>query len=401
MDSTPILDALLHAQWRFTKMVKVMHFIHGLSTGGAEILVKDYMLNFNKQKLDVVLLCLRHRSESPYEDILKKNGAKVIYVDDYSPFSGHTGFINKALNHICRFFIIKRIIKEESPDIIHSHLYVNHYLKFARPKRDTTLCYTLHNEPEKVWSKDNKGKMKDYSAIKYLNNRYGVHFIALHESMAEEIREIFNTDNVSVFNNGIDIERFRSKKDSDKLRSELSIPKEAFVVGHIGRFAVQKNQAFLLDIFRIINKQNKNAFLMMVGSGEDKDIIVSRIKEYNLNDKCLILSNRSDIPSLLSTMDVFVFPSKYEGLGIVLIEGQEAKLPCFISDKVPSHAIISNLVTVLPLDVGAEKWAETILSYRKPKKTVLNDKDWDIKIVTKKLEQYYLSIITEKQNGKK
>ena len=105
----------------------------------------------------------------------------------------------------------------------------------------------------------------------------------------------------------------------------------------------------------------------------------------------MILANRTDIPDLLNAMDIFVFPSISEGLGISLIEAQIMKLPCFISSNIPEHAIISNLVTIISLSESASYWAKKILSYKIPEKVKINSEDWDMKKSIKKLESLYLS----------
>ena len=157
----------------------------------------------------------------------------------------------------------------------------------------------------------------------------------------------------------------------------------------------------MVDIFREVSKKNSDAFLLMIGDGSDKDEIMKKLDNSGLKKKYLILSNRDDVPDLLNAMDVFVFPSLYEGLPLSLIEAQIAKKPCFISDRIDDYAIISNLVTRLPLENGTKKWADAIMNYKKPKKVIVDDENWDIKKITKQLEQLYLDALAENQNGKK
>ena len=130
-------------------------------------------------------------------------------------------------------------------------------------------------------------------------------------------------------------------------------------------------------------------------------MITEELDVNGVSGKYLILSNRSDIPDLLNAMDVFVFPSLYEGLPLSLIEAQIARKPCFVSDTINEYVDISNLITRLSLKQSAEEWAEAIVNYKKPKKIIVNDDDWDIKKVTKQLEQIYLDALAEQENGKK
>ena len=134
---------------------------------------------------------------------------------------------------------------------------------------------------------------------------------------------------------------------------------------------------------------------------DELKIEVEKLKKNGLDNNYAIFSNRKDIPKLLKVMDAFVFPSLYEGLPLSLIEAQVSKLPCFVSDRIPEQATISNLVTRLSLDRTPKKWAEVILNYQKPKRIVVNDSEWDIREITKQLEQIYLDEIEKRQDGEK
>ena len=381
--------------------MKVLHFIHGLNTGGAETLVKNYFLNFDRNKLDLVLLCLEHHKDSPYERMLADGGVRIIFVEDALPFKKHPNKVTKAIRLFYKYIIIRKIIRRESPDVIHLHLFLCRFIKFARPIRGTKMFYTVHSEPKKLWVEGSKNGRKEYRAAKWLVEHYNMKFIVLHEKMRVDIKKLFRVDDSILLNNGIDMKSFRNAKSKKNMRKKLGIPEDAFVIGHVGRFSKVKRHGFLVDLFSFIKSKKKNAFLLMVGKGDEQTKIVEKLRSNGLEDSSLILSSREDIPDLLAAMDIFVFPSQYEGLGIALIEAQEANLPCFISEEVPEHAVISNLVTRLSIKGGVKLWADTILNYSRPKKTLLNDNDWDIEDVTKELEQIYYDACSGETDGKK
>ena len=137
------------------------------------------------------------------------------------------------------------------------------------------------------------------------------------------------------------------------------------MVGHIGRFMTQKNHAFLLDIFNQIYTQNNNAVLLLVGTGELQAQIKEKIKALGLEKNVIFTGVRSDVPQLLSAMDVFVFPSFYEGMPNTVIEAQATGLPCVIADTITSEADITGLVKYLSLSDSADKWAETAFELAK------------------------------------
>lgn len=370
--------------------MKVMHFIHGLSTGGAETLVKEYVLKIDRNKFDIVVLCFEHYNESPYEKILADNKIRVIYVSDYMLLKNKNNFISRVIKHIERKLLVKRFIRNENPDILHTHLCVNSYVKFAKPSKRTKLFHTVHSEPSITWH-GSKRKRNDFKCAQFLVKNNGMRFIVLHDKMRKEVNELFNVDNSIVLNNGIDFFRFNKASINDKnlIKERLNIPYDSCVIGHIGRFVKSKNHKFLVNVFNDIHKKNDKSFLLLIGDGVEKKDIKFSLDDIGLKDNYLILSNRNDIPDLLSIMDYFVFPSIYEGLGIVLIEAQKMNLPCFVSDKVPKNATISNLVTRISLEKESKEWADIILNYKLPKKVTINDKEWDINTVVKKLENIY------------
>ncbi len=379
--------------------IKTVHFIHDLSTGGAETLVKNYFLNFDRSRFDVLLLCLGHEVDSPYEETLKKFGIKMIFIQDHLPFKTQTNVFKKTINYLCRYIIIKKTIRKEDPVILHTHLMVNRFVKFTRLKQNTIIYCTIHSDPKKLWK--SKERKKELLATRWLIKKYGMKFIVLHGQMKNEINRMFGVSDSIVLNNGVDVEALKNARNSGVVRKELSIPNNAFVLGHIGRFSEVKNQKFLVDVFIEISRKNANTFLLLVGDGPDKNEVIKKLERAGMNGRYLILSNRNDVPDLLSAMDVFVFPSLYEGLPLSLVEAQIARKPCFISNQINKHAVISNLVTILSFKDGAKKWANVILDYKKPAKMVVKDEDWDIRKITKQLEQIYLDALAEKQDGKK
>lgn len=367
-------------------MIKVIHIIHGLNTGGAETLVKEYALSIDKSKFIFKIICF-DRLDSPYDKLLKDNNISVLYLSDFININ-RSNYFFKLVYKIKLCYLLKKILQKEKPNILHTHLNINNYIKVIRPSKNIKIYHTIHSETSIVWKKGDLRKKIDFLAAKWLVKNYNMRFIVLHNKMKEEIDLLFNVNNSIVLNNGIDFSRFSIFKDKNMIRKKLKIPNDSFVIGHIGRFIDSKNHLFLIDIFNELYKINKNVFLLMIGSGPNRKNVEDKLKSLNLNNY-LILENRTDIPDLLNSMNCFVFPSFYEGLGIVLIEAQKMKLPCFKSDKVPNYSIISNLVSSLSLEDSPSIWAKEIINFKYPKKVILDDKDWDIKEVMKKLESIY------------
>lgn len=362
-------------------MLKIIHFIPGLTMGGAETLVKDYALGLDKSKFDVTVLC-SIKWGAPYEKLLQEAGIRTVYINDYTKRKPKNLF-EKFIIQQKRFHFVKKFFETENPDVIHVHLGLLQYIKFSKPK--CKIFYTVHNEPSWVWDKNKR----EENAAKWLLKNCNFTFITLHEEMKREVDERFNVKNSLILNNGINFERFNIEVDKSLFRQKLNISEKAFVVGHVGRFINQKNHSFLVDIFAEIKKQNPAAFLLMIGDGELKNQISQKLDTLGFEKDYLILSNRTDIPKLMKIMDVFVFPSNFEGLPVVLIETQLSKLKSIVSENVTKSVVVSNLIKYKSLSDTAKSWADTVLNFQVPQVEYYGIENWDMKNVVKKLEEFY------------
>ena len=350
--------------------MKVLQVVHAFNYGGAETLVKDYLLNFQRKGIKCSALCFE-RCGSSLEQELIRSGIQLYFVSDRVP-----GFIRNScwalypFRYVYIVFCFKKYLCKYKPDVIHTHLGVNQYvfkgIKKLRRVKKVSLFHTVHNEPQKLWlDKEKKffskiSRRREYHVTRTLVDRYGMRLIALHDDMRTELNRMFHIDSTIVVNNGINFDRFDTLKDRHLVRKELGIPQSAFVVGHVGRLEDQKNHRKILEVFDLIHSKDKKAFLLLIGNGSKRKKIEEYIERRNLTECTLILSDRSDVPDLMNSMDRFIFPSLFEGLGIVLIEAQKVGIPCVISKNVPQHAVVSNLVKVLDNDDSNEKWAEAL-----------------------------------------
>ncbi len=167
---------------------------------------------------------------------------------------------------------------------------------------------------------------------------------------------------------GFDFDRFAHTRSNRSLRTQLGIPSDRWVIGHVGRMEPQKNHRFLLQIAASLRDLDPRCHFLFVGDGTLRTAIQSAIARHGLADRTTILPSRPDVPELLlNAMDCFLFPSLHEGLPLALIEAQAAGLPCVFSDTITREANLfpySN--RVLSLDRTSEEWAARILQLRAP-----------------------------------
>ena len=373
------------------KKTKVLQFIHGFSMGGAETLVKEYCLKLDKEKYDVSVLCF-HRYHTPYEKILEKAGIKVVYASDHIKNYDKIAFRypGRIVMLAKRWIFLRSYLRKSAPDVLHFHMALSIYVLLANLRKDIKIIRTMHTEPKRRWNKS-IGRRIDLWATYRLMKKHNMQFITLHDGMRREINKMFGVNNSVVLNNGIDFSRFDCTLDKRTVREREGIPENAYVIGHVGRFNEVKNHKFLVEVFAEIYQKNGNAFLLLIGNGSLKKNVEEQLKKMNLEHRYKILSERTDIPDLLSAMDLFVFPSVSEGLGIAVIEAQKSGLKCVISEAVPNEAIVSNLVKKLDLQLSAKEWAEEIMKFHVDFAKYQGMEEWDLKCVIRSLEELYVS----------
>lgn len=199
-----------------------------------------------------------------------------------------------------------------------------------------------------------------------------------------------------VLSNAIDIEKFRFNKDKRvEVRRELSIPIDATVVGHVGRFVPEKNHAFILDVFLSLLSLRPNSHLILVGDGKNKDEVMQIVQSKGLTSRVHIVEKTEHVEDYLSAMDCFLFPSVREGFGLVAIEAQANNLPVVASDTIPAETKASELITYLSLAGDINEWVDAIM------KSIIDDekreeqvdsslrREFSITNLTKKLIKYY------------
>lgn len=343
-------------------MKKIVQVLPAFVFGGAEMLVKEYLLHFDKTKYQIeVLLSGSHRNPM-VENMLIENGVGITYLQELYKVPE---FLPGKIRHIWRALRwrseLNRYFKKLKPDVVHCHLTANTLIPASRilKRLKTRMFYTIHTEPQRLLEKS----ATEVGCIAELVKKNDMHILALHEENAREIKRILDMEcTVHIVNNGIDFDKFRSPEHTrEEVLSSCGIPLDAFVVGHVGRFMEAKNHEFLIDVFEQIVKKNEKACLMLAGSGELQEAILEKVKNIGLEDKVFFLGNRTDVTDLLHAMDVFVFPSKWEGFPISLIETQVAGLRSILSDTVTRDVKLTNLVKYLSLELTATEWANYII----------------------------------------
>lgn len=214
---------------------------------------------------------------------------------------------------------------------------------------------------------------------------------------------LFGENNFEVLPNGFHTGDFAfSEKERAVVRTKLGVENQ-LLIGHIGRINEQKNQEYLLDIFKEVAAIRDDAILLIVGTGPDEEKIKSRVKEHPYRNRIILYGETDNPTALYSAMDIFVFPSRYEGLPVVLLEAQISGVPCVVSDKITREVDLGDLIWK-SIDDAPKQWANEILSveYRSEeerttyrKKHLGEIQQYDITHSVKQLDEIYTNLLLE------
>jgi glycosyltransferase involved in cell wall biosynthesis len=161
---------------------------------------------------------------------------------------------------------------------------------------------------------------------------------------------------------GLDFSRFAELPPKQELRARLGIPPQRSVVGQVGRLVDVKNHEFTVRVLQNLAQRSVDAHLLVVGGGPLDQAIRDQLRDLNLTDRATLVGDQADVAPFVGAMDCMVFPSFYEGFGIVVLEAQAAGVPVVISDRVPKQmAVVPGMVTRLPLEGGPNPWVEAVI----------------------------------------
>lgn len=354
-------------------MVKrILHVVPNMNMGGLETFIMNVYRNINRDEFQFDFL-EHYKEESYYDKEINELGGNIYHFD----------FRNN--NNILRYIKnLNKFFKEHKEyEIIHCHMESIGALVFIIAKINGIKIRIGHAHTD-FTSNDLKGIIKRFTSM------FFKYTTTMNLACSNEAgRYLFGKKEFEVINNGIDIDKFEFNRTvRDNLRKEYNIDNK-FVIGHIGRMDEGKNQKFLIEVFSKYLKINKEAVLVLVGDGKQKEELVKMIKKLKIEDKVLLLGVKGNANELYSMFDLFAFPSLYEGLGIVLIEAQINGVKTFTSKFVPRSTKISNMISYLKLDV--DSWVKEICDVKKRDIVIYNDNmlEYDIKNVTNKLVRLY------------
>lgn len=361
------------------KKVKVLQIIDGSSYGGIFKLIHNISLNIKNIDMDLLTQSSIFNSD------------KKIY---------SLNIERKSLkNKIIYNYRLYKFLKKNKYDIVHINsgvfLYSFQMVLICRLAHIKNIIVHSHSTP-----KMNKVRVFLKTILNPLYRSLCVMYLSCSKKAEYSLftKKFINKNKVIILKNGIDIDKFKfNKKIRDEYRKKFNIDKK-IVYGHSGNFVYEKNHEYLIDLFYEIQKKQSNSILVLIGTGKLQNKIKDKVKSLGILDKVLFLGYREDVDKLLNMIDIFLFPSISEGLGVSVIESQTNGLITYSSNVIPEEANISPYFKFFNLNDDIKKIANRIVNENINVKSRVNgykfikENGYDIKDVCKELENIYLKL---------
>lgn len=370
--------------------VRVLYFVDNLEQGGIQQLILEIAKHINRDKVEIEILAFDDGKKYPIEETLKDMNYKIYKIN---------GWIYKLSDYIKQAKELDKFFnKHNDYKIVHLHSSSKNYqvLKYAKKYNIPIRIAHAHNIG---FQTNNKLKIFFGNILKKRLVKNTTNFFACSKDAGLWLygKKIIDRNELVIIPNAIDIDKF--KFDTKKryiMRKKLGIRDNEILIGHVGRFVKQKNHEFLIDIFNELYKDNNRYKLILIGTGELEDTIKNKVRKLGLVSSVIFTGYQENINDYMQAMDLFLFPSLYEGLGIVLIEAQANGLYCLATKyTIPEETKVSKNIKYLDLKEGAKKWKDEIIQSDLKRKEIMNEiieRGFSIEDLVHRLEKIYLEM---------
>jgi len=328
------------------KPVRVLHVFNWFNQGGIENFVMNVYRNIDRDKIQFDFAFLENR-EGYFDKEALELGARIYYYKSDK---------NTLWNH---YSSLSKIIKKNGPyAAVHSHIYFFSGYILWIAKRCGVPIRISHSHETKKGRKETLMRKIYESLMRMLIKGNSTNCLACSDAAGKYV--FSNYMNYQVLYNGIDLKRFTFEEAKRiEYRNKLEV-NEKKVILNVGRFTDQKNHEFIIDIFAETLKRKKDVVLVLIGTGPLKETIENKLRRLGIFDKVIFLSNIMDTENYYRAADVFILPSKYEGMSIVSIEAQSTGLYSLLSGNITREVGATEIVEYLDIKDPCV-WADKIL----------------------------------------
>jgi glycosyltransferase involved in cell wall biosynthesis len=334
-------------------VVRVLHGLGTMNPGGVETWLMHVLRNIDRERFQL--------------DICTFGNQPGMYAPDVEKLGGRILRCPKDANLVSFSRRFRQILRDGKYEVLHSHVHLFSGALLRWAESEGVPIRIVHSHTNRDDRPNTPLRAYYRRLMKSWIDRYATHGLAASRLAA---RQLLGSDWESdgrfrVLYYGIDLAPFQGPVSREEVRAELGIPLGAPVVGHVGRFVPAKNHRCLLEIAEEILKRRPDVHFLLVGDGPLRPEIEAKASTKGFAKRMHFAGSRTDVPRLMrGGMDVFVFPSLWEGLPIAVIEAQAAGLHCVVSSNVPDEITVSKeSVDFLALSGDASCWATQVIRW--------------------------------------
>lgn len=334
-------------------MINIVHSVSVMNRAGQETFLMNILRNIDRERFKFIFLCSLP-NVGDYDGEIKSLGGIISHLP--INWLQKVKYLN-YLGDIYAYYLYFKRNKQYQIFHIHNYHSFTTFLSVLGAKLAGVHTIIVHSH------NSNAPHPLLHKLFRPILNLFKIERYACSQLASDWM--FGKNKNVHIVKNGVNLKKFKfSKLERETLRSRLGISENEFLIGHIGRFNYQKNHTFLIDIFLEIHKICPEAKLLLLGDGELKNDIEDKVYVFNLEQSVLFEGIKSNISEYLSAMDLFLFPSLFEGLPVVLVEAQANGLTSVISNEISKEVVLSNNIYMESLERSPKEWANIVLSHK-------------------------------------
>lgn len=361
---------------KVSQVKRVLHFQGRMGKGGTESFVMNMYRKIDRSKLQFDFLIYDDfKDVTDYHEEIKKLGGRIFVVT------------NPKKNIVKYWFDVKKLLKKEKFDIAHNEVYFGGGINLLLARKQGIKKRIAHSHATSDGKSTNFAMNILRKCLYYLLIREATDFLAVSKEAGDSL---FQGHSYKIIHNGIDMSLYKENEQVRIMkRKELGILPNDFVIGNIGRLEKQKNQSYLVNLFSEIVNKEPDAKLLIIGAGSLREELEEQILSLNLEKNIFLLGERTDIPEILQTIDVFCMTSLYEGLPMVGLEAQASQKKLVLSDTISSNTKLTPNVVFVGLDAPKSNWIDAI--FDTPIKNELTDKlmEYDVSYTVRQMLMIY------------
>lgn len=363
--------------------IRVLHNIASLHFGGAQAFLMNVYNNIDREKVQFDFVVTPEEKKDLYEQV-EQMGGRIFVCPKYT-----------GKNHFayCRWW---NDFFAEHPEyhVIHGHVRstASIYLKIAKKYGLVTIAHS-HS------TSNGSGISAIVKNIMQLPIRHTADYLFACSDKAGKWlygEKATKQPNYRMIPNGVDLKRFAfCEEKRQQMRQELGISEDTFVLGHIGRMTVPKNHQFLVKLFAEYRKKNPDSKLLLVGDGELFETVQQQCTQLGIREAVIMVGSKTNTEDYYQAMDIFVFPSLWEGLPVSVVEAQANGLQCVLADVITHDVDLTDQVKYLALN-NQMGWIDAVARGRRKSRVaitsenMLNLQPFDAAVVARNLQKFYL-----------